>query len=224
MKGKSVLITGTSRGIGFYTGQGLTEMGAQLVIVSHNEVHCQKAVEKIRKAAGKDAVQYYVADLSVQSEVRKVAKQVQQDYDHLDLLVNNVGTLNASYQQTPDGIEETFALNNLSYFLLTGLLLDLLQQSAPARIVKVASDAHKSIDRIRFEDIGLQENYRPFKAYAQSKLANIMFSYELAGRLEGSGVAANALHPGSVASKFYRQFCLLEPLILFWIRLIGKTT
>lgn len=225
MENKTILITGSSRGIGFYTAKGLAEMGAHTIIVSHNEERCQNAVKKIQEAAGEGAARYYVADLSVQDEIRDLAEKVKTNYDHLDVLVNNVATWNASYQKTADGIEETFALNHLSYFLLTGLLIDLLKQSAPARIVNVASDAHEVVDRIHFKDIGFKEGpYRPYKTYGQSKLANIMFTYELAERLEGSGVTANVLHPGSVASKLYRKFGILEPLILFWIRLTGKSS
>jgi len=225
MKGKNCLITGSSRGIGFHTAKGLAEMGAHTIIVSHNEEHCRNAVEKIRASAGEEAARYYVADLSVQDEIHRLAEKVKADYDQLDVLVNNAATWNAAYQETADGIEETFALNHLSYFLLTGLLMDLLKQSAPARIVNVASDAHEVVDRIHFEDIGFTEgNYRPYKAYGQSKLANIMFTYKLADRLEGSEITANTLHPGSVASKLYRKFGILEPLILLWIRLTGKTS
>ena len=225
MKGKNCLITGSSRGIGFYTAKGLAEMGAHSIIVSHDEEHCRNAVEEIRTSAGEDAARYYVADLSIQDEVRELAERVKADYDHLDVLVNNTATWNAAYQETPDGIEETFALNHLSYFLLTGLLIDLLKQNAPARIVNVASDAHEVVDRIHFEDIGFTEGtYRPYKAYGQSKLANLMFTYKLADRLEGSDITVNALHPGSVASKLYRKFGILEPLILLWIRLTGKTS
>jgi len=224
MQGKTVLVTGSSRGIGLYTAKGLAEMGAHVIVTSHNEDHCQNAVERIRASAGKEAAGYYVVDLSLQEEIRGLAERVKRDYDRLDVLVNNVGAWDASYEESADGIERTFALNHLSYFLLTGLLLDLLQASEPSRIVNVASDAHHGVNRIHFEDIGLEENYRPFKAYAQSKLANIMFTYELAKRLEGTGLTANALHPGTVASKLYRDFGLLEPLILLWIRLTGKTS
>jgi NAD(P)-dependent dehydrogenase (short-subunit alcohol dehydrogenase family) len=224
LKGKIILVTGASQGIGFYTAQGLAEMGAHAIIVSHNAENCQDAVKIIRQAAGEESARYYIADLSIQREVRELVGKIKRDYDHLDVLVNNVGAWNSTYQETPEGIEKTFALNHLSYFLLTGLLLEQLKASASARIVNIASDAHKGIDRIHFENIGLGEKYRPFKAYAQSKLANIMFTYELAARLEGTGVTANALHPGTVASKFYRQFGILEPLIRFWLRLSGNTS
>ena len=223
MQGKTILVTGSSRGIGFYTAKGLAEMGAHEIITSHNETHCQNAVEEIRSSAGEEAARYYAADLSIQDEVRGLAEKIQHDYQQLDVLVNNVGTWSSIYQESADGIERTFALNHLSYFLLTGLLLETLRNSTKARIVNVASDAHHGVNRIHYEDIGFKEGYRPFRVYAQSKLANIMFTYELASRLEGSGVTANVLHPGSVASKLYRDFGFLEPLILLWIRLAGKT-
>ena len=224
MEGKNVLVTGSSRGIGFYTAKGLAEMGAHIIVVSHDESHCQSAVEEVHQAVGKESARYYVTDLALQEEVHRLAEKVQTDYDRLDVLVNNVGTWNARYEETADGIERTFALNHLSYFLLSGLLLERLKKSRAARIVNVASDAHQGVDRINFEDIGLQGQYRPFQAYAQSKLANIMFTYQLAEKLEGRGITVNALHPGSVASKLYRDFGIFEPLILLWIRLTGKTS
>jgi len=224
IKDKNILITGSSRGIGFYTALGLAERGAHVIIVSHDEEHCKKAVLEINEAYGEGSAQYYVADLSSQSQIRDLAKKVKGDYDQLDVLINNVGAWFSRYQESKDGIEKTFALNHLSYFLLTGLLLELLKKSTPARIINVASDAHKGVDRIHFEDIGFKEGYRPFKTYAQSKLANIMFTYELADRLEGSNITVNALHPGSVASKLYRNFGIIEPLINLWIKLTGKTS
>lgn len=221
---KNILITGSSRGIGFYTALGLAEKGAHVIIVSNDEEHCKEAVHEINEACGKGSARYYVADLSSQSEIRDLAEKVKDDYDRLDVLINNVGAWFSGYQESEDGIEKTFALNHLSYFLLTGLLLGLIKKSAPARIINVASDAHKGIDRIHFEDIGFQKGYRPFQTYAQSKLANIMFTYELADRLEGTDIMVNALHPGSVASKLYRNFGILEPVINFWIKLTGKTS
>lgn len=221
---KNILITGSSRGIGFYTALGLAELGVHLIIVSHDKEHCKEAVRQINKAYGEGTSRYYVADLSSQSEIRDLAEKVKDDYDQLDVLINNVGAWFSEYQESEDGIEKTFALNHLSYFLLTGLLLDLMKKSTPARIINVASDAHKGIDRIHFEDIGFSDKYRPFKTYAQSKLANIMFTYELADRLEDMDITVNALHPGSVASKLYRNFGILEPVINFWIKITGKTS
>ena len=221
---KNILVTGSSRGIGFYTALGLAEKGAHVIVVSHDEKRCKEAVGEISGKFGDESAKYYVADLSSQTEIRDLAEKVKNDYEHLNVLINNVGGWFSSYQESEDGIEKTFALNHLSYFLLTGLLLDLMKENSPARIVNVASDAHKGINRIHFEDIGFQEGYRPFQTYAQSKLANIMFTYELADRLKFTDITVNALHPGSVASKLYRNFGILEPLINFWIKITGKTS
>jgi NAD(P)-dependent dehydrogenase (short-subunit alcohol dehydrogenase family) len=221
---KNILITGSSRGIGFYTALGLAEKGAHVIIVSHDEEHCKLAVRKITEKYGENSARYYLADFSSLNEVQEFAEKIRRDYDRLDVLINNVGAWFSQYQESEDGIEMTFALNHLSYFLLTGLLLDLLKKSNPARIINVASDAHKGINRIHFEDIGFQEGYRPFQTYAQSKLANIMFTYELSDRLKDMDITVNALHPGAVASKLYRNFGILEPVINFWIKLTGKTS
>ena len=221
---KNILVTGSSRGIGFYTAMGLAEKGAHVIIVSHDEKRCKEAVGEISGKFGDESAKYYVADLSSQTEIRDLAEKIKNDYEHLDVLINNVGGWFSSYQESKDGIEKTFALNHLSYFLLTGLLLDLIKENSQARIVNVASDAHKGINRIHFEDIGFQKGYRPFQTYAHSKLANIMFTYELADRLKGSDITVNALHPGSVASKLYRNFGILEPVINFWIKITGKTS
>lgn len=221
---KNILITGSSRGIGFYTALGLAERGAHVIIVSHDEEHCKEAVLEINETYGEGSARYYVADLSSQSQIRDLTEKVKGDYDKLDVLINNVGAWFSRYQESEDGIEKTFALNHLSYFLLTGLLLELIKKSMPARIINVASNAHKGVDRIHFEDIGFNEGYRPFQTYAQSKLANIMFTYDLAERLESSEITVNVLHPGSVASKLYRNFGILEPLINLWIKFTGKTS
>ncbi|MDY6872567.1 MAG: SDR family oxidoreductase [Chloroflexota bacterium] len=223
MQGKNVLVTGSSRGIGFETALGLAKLGAHVIIVSHDQEHCAEAVAKIRSAAGEDAARYYTADLASQEAIRVLAAEIKTGYTHLDVLVNNVGGWFRKYQESPDGIELTFALNHLSYFLLTGLLLDLLKASAPARIVNVSSDAHRQADRIHFENIGFKGEYTTMKAYAQSKLANILFTHELARRLEGTGVTVNALHPGFVNSHLYRNFGLLEPLVRLFAGIGGKS-
>ncbi len=223
MQGKNVLVTGSSRGIGFYTALGLAKKGAHVIIVSHNQERCEQAVAQIAEATNEGSARYYVADLSAREDIRQLAQDVKQDYDHLEVLVNNVGGWFREYQQSPDGIEMTFALNHLSYFLLTGLLLDLLQNSSPARIINVSSDGHRAIDGIQFEDPEFKERFRAFPAYAQSKLANIMFTYELADRLEGSGIRVNVLHPGSVASELYRNFGILTPVINFFLKIFAKT-
>lgn len=224
IENKNILITGGSRGIGFYTALGLAEMGAHVIVVSHDKEHCKTAVKEITEKYGEKSARYYVADLSSQSEVLGLAEKIKKDYDQLNVLINNVGAWFSKHRESEDGIEMTFALNHLSYFFLTGLLLDLMKESTPARIINVASDAHKAIDRIHFEDIGFQEGYRPFRTYAQSKLANIMFTYELADRFRDTDITVNAIHPGAVASKLYRNFGILEPVINFWIKLTGKNS
>jgi NAD(P)-dependent dehydrogenase (short-subunit alcohol dehydrogenase family) len=220
---KNILISGSSRGIGYHTAVGLAQRGAHVILVSHSEDRLKNAVIEIEKETGKESARYYTADLSSQIEVRNLAKKIKQDYDHLDVLINNVGGWFSRYQESEDGIEMTFALNHLSYFLLTGLLLELIEKSTPARIINVASDAHKGIDRIHFDDIGFEKGYRSFQTYAQSKLANIMFTHELADRLAGSGITVNALHPGGVATQLYRNFGLLSPIITSFLKIFAKT-
>jgi retinol dehydrogenase-12 len=145
-----------------------------------------------------------VADLSVQAQVRQLASAVQRRFAHLDVLINNAGALFGQRQVSPEGIEMTFALNHLAYFLLTNLLLDRLQASVSGRVVNVSSEAHRGA-RLDFTDLQGQHRYRGWRAYAQSKLANILFTYELDRRLEGTRVATNALHPGFVATNFGRN-------------------
>ena len=223
MKGKNVIITGSSRGIGYYTAMGLAKKGAHVIIVSHNEARSKKAVQRISRKVGSGSADFYVADLSSQKDIRRLAELVKSHYEHIDVLINNVGGWFRKYQHSPDGIEMTFALNHLSYFLLTGLLIDLLKASSPARIVNVASDAHEQADQIHFEDIGFENGFRPYLAYAQSKLANIIFTYSLADRLEGTEITANALHPGFVSSHLYRDFGILTGVIDFFADIFGKS-
>ena len=224
MQGKICLVTGSSRGIGFFTALKLAQQGAHVIIVSHDREHCKQAHTKIINAAGENSARFYVADLSSMSEIRQFANNFRQDYEHLDVLVNNVGGWFPNYRESEDGFEMTFVLNHLSYFLLTGLLIDLLKNRRHARIINVSSDAHKTISGINFQDLQYQNQYRAFQAYSQSKLANIMFTYELAKQLEGSGVTVNALHPGLVNSKLYRHYGILTPVINLFISIFGKSS
>ncbi|MDF1519589.1 MAG: SDR family oxidoreductase [Brevefilum sp.] len=224
LQDKNILITGSSQGIGFFTALGLAGKGAHVIIVSHDEEHSKQAVEEINNKCETGSARYYVADLSSQREIRELAEKVKQDYDQLDVLINNAGAWFSRHRESDDGIEKTFALNHLSYFLLTGLLIDLINKNTSTRIINVSSDAHRASYGIRFDDIGFQTGYRPFMTYAQSKLANIMFTYELANRLEGTNITVNVLHPGAVASNLYRNFGILEPLINLWIKISGKTS
>jgi retinol dehydrogenase-14 len=200
MAGKTVLVTGASRGIGKATAIGLATMGAHVAITGRDRDRTQNAAREIR-AAGGGQVDAFVADLSAQSEVRRLAEDVLGTYPRIDVLVNNVGGYWNTRHVTIDGLEQTFALNHLAPFLLTNLLLDRLTQSAPARVVTVSSNAQAQ-GRIDFEDLQGMKSYDGAEAYSQSKLANVLFSYELARRLQGTSVTANALHPGVVSTSF----------------------
>ena len=224
MQGKTALITGSSRGIGLQTALGLARMGAYVIIVSHNQEHYEKARDQIVAIAGKHSVNYYLADLSSQEEIRKLASNIKKDYRHLDVLINNVGGWFRRFQTSSDKIEMTLALNHLSYFLLTGLLLDLIKDNAPSRIINVSSNAHRTINGIQFKDIEFKENYKAFQIYAQSKLANLMFTNELSKRLKGTNVTENALHPGFVNSKLYQDFGILTPFIKLFALIFGKSS
>jgi len=200
MAGKTVLITGATSGIGRATALGLARMGAHLAITGRDRGRTEDAAREIR-AAGGGEVDVLVADLSSQSEVRRLAEEVLHSLSRIDVLINNVGGYWDTRHVTVDGLERTFALNHLAPFLLTNLLLDKLKQSAPARVVTVSSNAHAA-GRIDFGDLQGERAYSGARAYSQSKLANILFSYELARRLLATSVTANALHPGLVNTSF----------------------
>ncbi len=200
MNGKVCLVTGATAGIGRVAAAELARAGAAVVIVGRNPEKTRAVAGQIEQESG-TKVDYLLADLSVQAEVRRLAEDFRQRYDRLDVLVNNAGALFMRREMSRDGFEMTFALNHLAYFLLTHLLLDVLKASAPARIVNVASMAHFG-SRLDLPGVANQRSYSSWKAYSQSKLANVVFTYELARRLEGSGVTANVLHPGFVATNF----------------------
>ncbi len=204
MDDKICLITGGTGGIGKETAVGLARLGATVVIVSRNRDRGKAAVEEIRRRSQNHRVGMLLADLASLEQVRDLATAFRAEYPALHVLINNAGAIFSPRAETPDGYEMTFAVNHLSHFLLTHLLLDMLKASAPSRIVNVASGAHFGA-RIHFDDLMLTRSYRPFEAYRQSKLANILFTYELARRLEGTGVTANCLHPGVVATGFGRN-------------------
>jgi NAD(P)-dependent dehydrogenase (short-subunit alcohol dehydrogenase family) len=200
MVGRTVLVTGGTGGIGKATALGLARMGAHVAITGRNSHRTQDAAHDIRAAGGGQATAF-VADLSSQAEVRRLALEVLGCLPRIDVLVNNVGGYWNTRHVTADGLERTFAVNHLAPFLLTTLLLDRLKDSAPARVVTVASNAHK-LGRVDFDDLQGERSYSGARAYNQSKLANVLFSYELARRLQGSSVTANALHPGMVRTGF----------------------
>jgi NAD(P)-dependent dehydrogenase (short-subunit alcohol dehydrogenase family) len=211
VSGRRVLITGATNGIGLAAAEALAARGARLAIVARSEARARDAVVRIRAAGGSDVeVDVLHADLSSQASVRGLAADVLDRYPRLDVLVNNAGAMFARRQLTEDGIEATWAVNHLAPFLLTTLVLDRLTASAPARIITTASDAHKGA-QIPFDDLDAQRSYRArgFGRYGESKLANILFTAELARRLTGTGITANCFHPGLVASGFNRNNGLL---------------
>lgn len=204
MKNKTVMVTGATGGIGRVTALEIARQGATVVIVGRNEAKARGIVSAIQNETGNERVSYLLADLSSISATKALAEEYRSKFDRLDVLVNNAGAIFMTRGETVDGFENTFALNHLvGYFYLTSLLLDVIVASAPARIVSVSSGAH-SFGGMNFDDLQGKEKYSGWLAYGQSKLANVLFTYELARRLEGTGVTANALHPGFVASNFGR--------------------
>ncbi len=197
MNGKVCLVTGATSGIGLETTKQLAQRGATVVVVGRNAEKSAAAVARIKQQTGNAAVEYLLADLASQIQVRELAQRFKNKHSRLDVLVNNAGGIWMMRRESADGIEMTFAVNHLGYFLLTNLMLDTLIASAPARVVNVASALHRQA-KINFDDLEGKRNYNPLNAYNHSKLANILFTYELARRLAGTGVTVNALHPGGV--------------------------
>lgn len=223
MQGKICLVTGATSGIGEAAALELARAGAMVVIAGRSKEKCAESAMKISRTVGNSQVDYLTADLSSMGQVRSLAKSFLEKYPRLDVLINNAGGFFMRSQVTEDGYEKTFALNHLSYFLLTLLLLDLLRASAPARIVNVSSDSHRG-QRLDFNDLHAARSYMGFRAYGRSKLANILFTYELARKLEGSGVTANALHPGFVATNIWGTLPrVIRPLAEGVIRRIALT-
>ncbi len=218
--GKTALVTGATSGIGFHTALGLVRDGADVILGARNETRGRSAVEAIRSLMASSKIDYLVADLSSMAGVRELAQATLDRTSRLDILVNNVGGFYLTRQVSDDGYEMTFALNHLSYFLLTELLKDLLIESAPARIVNVSSVAHRN-SRINFEDLQMTRRYWGMTAYGQSKLANVLFTYELAHRLLDTGVTANALHPGLVRTGLGTKhiYRLLIPFVWLGLRM-----
>jgi NAD(P)-dependent dehydrogenase (short-subunit alcohol dehydrogenase family) len=203
MQGKVCLVTGSSSGIGKVTARELARMGATVVLVCRNRAKGEAAQAEIKEVSRNPQIDLLVADLSELSQVRRVASEFKQKYPQLHVLINNAGGANGEHKITSDGLEFNFATNYLGPFLLTNLLLDVLKASVPARIVNVSSSGHTQ-GKIDFADLQGEQRYSVMKAYSQSKLAQIYFTYELADRLKDTGVTVNALHPGVVVSNFNR--------------------
>ena len=199
MEGKVCLVTGATAGIGKATAFLLAQQGATVVGIGRNPNKIDNSTREIIEKSGNPSVEYLLADLSSQQDIRAVAHQFRHRYNRLDVLVNNAGATFAERQQSRDGIEMTFALNHLGYFLLTNLLIDLLDNSAPARIINVSSSLHK-LGKLDLQDIPFKNGYTRAKAYQRTKLANIAFTYELARRIPSQRVTVNAMNPGLVAT------------------------
>jgi NAD(P)-dependent dehydrogenase (short-subunit alcohol dehydrogenase family) len=202
MENKVILITGSTDGIGKQTAIDLARKGATVLIHGRDQGRCKRTMREIKDTTGNDRLEFFIADLASLRQIRNLAKEIKSRHDKLDVLINNAGVIENHRKLTEDGYEMTFAVNHLAYFLLTGLLLDLLKKSAPSRIINVCSMTHSS--SIDFDDLQSEKYYSGYSAYSLSKLCNILFTYELAERLQGTGVTANCLHPGVIDTKLLR--------------------
>lgn len=211
MKGKFCIVTGANSGIGFESAKALAKMGARVGLLCRTQAKCEDAKAAILQAVADAELDTFAADLSSQAEIRRVAQEIKQTYPKLDVLLNNAGIVENERKLSVDGIEMTFAVNHLAYFLLTNLLLEHLKAAAPSRIVNVSSAAHFGA-RMDFDDLQGEKSYSGWRAYSQSKLANILFTIELARRLEGTGVTVNALHPGVIGTKLFRNLGIINTL------------
>jgi len=201
MENKIILITGANSGIGKATATALAEMGAHVVMLSRDPAKGERARQEVIRVSKNNQVDLMQCDLASMASIRRFAGEFIARYHHLDVLINNAGIFTETRKETEDGFEYQIGVNHLGHFLLTHLLLDLLKKSSPSRIINVSSGAHYG-GKIDLNDLQLRNKYSGWKAYAQSKLANILFTYELAHRLTGTGITVNCLHPGFVNTRF----------------------
>lgn len=201
MNRKTAVVTGANAGMGRITALELAKQGFEVVLVCRNRQKGEAALHDIRRKARHEAVHLVLCDLSSQADIRRAAAELSPQFSKIDVLVNNAGGINGGYTETIDGLETTWAVNHLAYFLLTNLLLPLLKAAPAARIVNLSSQAQAG-GKLHWDDVNLRRGFNPLKAYTQSKLANLLFTNALAKRLEGSPVTVNAVHPGAVRSDF----------------------
>jgi NAD(P)-dependent dehydrogenase (short-subunit alcohol dehydrogenase family) len=199
---KIILVTGSTDGIGKETATALASLGAEIIVHGRNPEKTQKTVREIKDLSNNEQISYLIADFTDLNQIREMATELQEKYSRLDVLINNAGVYNSRRIDTDTGVERTFLINHLAPFTLTNLLLPILKASAPSRIVNVSSQVH-SMGRLDFEDLGFKKGYFGMMAYSRSKLANMLFTYELDRRLKGSGVTVNGLHPGHVATNIW---------------------
>ncbi|XP_008303251.1 retinol dehydrogenase 13-like [Stegastes partitus] len=216
LDGKTVLITGANTGIGKETALDMARRGARVILACRDMTRARIAADEIRQRSGNGNVVVKRLDLASLQSVRDLAKDVQENEERLDILINNAGIMMCPKWETEDGFEMQFGVNHLGHFLLTNCLLDLLKKSTPSRIVVVSSLAHER-GRIQFDDINLDKSYSPEKSYRQSKLANVLFCRELAARLQGTGVTVYSLHPGVIRTELGRHFI---PTLAMWKKVI----
>jgi NAD(P)-dependent dehydrogenase (short-subunit alcohol dehydrogenase family) len=218
MKGKTVVATGATSGIGEVAVLALAGLGARIVFIARDEARAKATMQKLEAKAPGLGHRVHLADLSSMAETRKVSEAIAANEPRIDVLINNAGALFSGRRVTPEGLELTFALNHMAYFVLTEALRDKLIASAPARIVSTSSSAHQGAS-LDFSDLQSANGYGGYKAYGRSKLANILFTRELARRLAGTGVTANCLHPGAVATRFGDESGGLIGLLIRVLRL-----
>lgn len=198
-KNSVVIVTGANSGIGKATCAALAKKGATIIVACRSKTRGEAALREVREQSGSNTLQLMLCDLGSLKSIEEFCREFKSRFHRLDVLINNAGVILPGRHLTADGFELQFGVNHLGHFLLTNRLLELLKSSAPARIINVTSGAHK-IGKIHWDDINLEKNYTLWRAYAQSKLANILFTYELSDRLKGTGVTVNCLHPGAVAT------------------------
>jgi len=203
MSGRVVVVTGATAGIGFEAARAMAARGARVIITARDPTKGAKSVAALKRLAGNDQVEVVLVDFASMAAIRDASVDIHKRTGRIDVLLNNAGAVYTDRQLSTDGLELTFATNHIGYFLFTQLLLDVLKKSAPARIVNVASAAHRAaIGGVTFDDLERKRGYQGFRVYGESKLMNILFTRELAKRLQGTGVTVNALHPGVIASGF----------------------
>jgi NAD(P)-dependent dehydrogenase (short-subunit alcohol dehydrogenase family) len=218
MRGTICVVTGASSGIGKEVSRDLASLGAAVVMVCRNRGLGEDVRTEIMRASGNENVHLMLCDLSSQTQIRALASEYASRFDKLDVLVNNAAIIPTHRSDTEDGIEQQLAVNHIAYFLLSDLLLGLLKTSAPARIINVSSGMHRTA-KLDFDDLQARKRYRPLKQYAVTKLLNVLWTYELSRRLEGTGVTVNAMSPGFTSTRIFRDFPVLSRTMA---RLLGK--